>query len=184
MLELYHANHSTCSQKVRLCMAEKGLNFKSHLIDLGAKGQLDPEYMKINPNGVVPSLVHDNLVIIDSSVICEYLDEVFPENPLTPDNAYDRARMRKWMRYIEEVPTAAVRFPSFNMAFLPRFDGLDEESFIKDLISHNKLVTIFLISGIKLEGTITSSDATTLTLKGSNNIQLVYKHAVSTILPV
>ena len=61
---------------------------------------------------------------------------------------------------------------------------LDEENFIKDLISHSKLVTIFLISGIKLEGTITSSDTNTLTLKGSNNIQLVYKHAVSTILPV
>ena len=61
---------------------------------------------------------------------------------------------------------------------------LDEESFIKDLISHSKLVTIFLISGIKLEGTITSSDTNTLTLKGSNNIQLVYKNAVSTILPV
>ena len=39
--------------------------------------------------------------------------------------------MRKWMRYIEEVPTAAVRFPSFKMAFLPRFDGLNEEQFIK-----------------------------------------------------
>ena len=61
---------------------------------------------------------------------------------------------------------------------------LDEESFIKDLIDHHKLVTIFLISGIKLEGTITSSDSNTLTLKGTNNIQLVYKHAVSTILPV
>ena len=62
--------------------------------------------------------------------------------------------------------------------------GLDEESFINDLISHSKLVTIFLISGIKLEGTITSSDSNTLILKGANNIQLVYKHAVSTILPV
>ena len=61
---------------------------------------------------------------------------------------------------------------------------LDEESFINDLIDHCKLVTIFLISGIKLEGTITSSDSNTLTLKGSNNIQLVYKHAISTILPV
>ncbi len=61
---------------------------------------------------------------------------------------------------------------------------LDEESFIKDLIDHQKLVTIFLISGIKLEGTITSSDSNTLTLKGTNNIQLVYKHAISTILPV
>ena len=61
---------------------------------------------------------------------------------------------------------------------------LDEGSFIKDLIDHQKLVTIFLISGIKLEGTITSSDSNTLTLKGTNNIQLVYKHAISTILPV
>jgi len=61
---------------------------------------------------------------------------------------------------------------------------LDEESFIKDLIDNHKLVTIFLISGIKLEGTITSSDSNTLTLKGTNNIQLVYKHAISTILPV
>jgi glutathione S-transferase len=132
MLELYHANHSTCSQKVRLCMAEKGLSFTGHLINLATKEQLDPAYLKINPNGVVPSLVHDGLTIIDSSVICEYLDEVFPENSLTPDNAYDRARMRKWMRYIEEVPTTAVRFPSFNMAFLPRFDGLDEESFVEE----------------------------------------------------
>jgi len=61
---------------------------------------------------------------------------------------------------------------------------LNEESFIKDLIDQHKLVTIFLISGIKLEGTITSSDSNTLTLKGTNNIQLVYKHAISTILPV
>ena len=57
-------------------------------------------------------------------------------------------------------------------------------NFINDLIDNYKLVTIFLISGIKLEGTITSSDVNTLTLKGSNNIQLVYKHAISTILPV
>ena len=61
---------------------------------------------------------------------------------------------------------------------------LDEENFIKELIDHCQSVTIFLISGIKLEGTITSFDTNTLTLKGTNNIQLVYKHAVSTILPV
>ena len=80
MLELYHANHSTCSQKVRLCIAEKGLDFEGHLLDLGAKEQLDPEYLKLNPNGVVPTLVHDEVVITDSSVICEYLDEVFPNS--------------------------------------------------------------------------------------------------------
>ena len=62
--------------------------------------------------------------------------------------------------------------------------NFDEESFINDLISNRRLVTVFLISGIKLEGTIVSFDSDTVTLKGSNNIQLVYKHAISTILPV
>ena len=61
---------------------------------------------------------------------------------------------------------------------------INEEDFIKDLIDNHKQVTVFLISGIKLEGTISSSDTNTITLKGSNNIQLVYKHAISTILPV
>ncbi|MEC9075085.1 MAG: RNA chaperone Hfq, partial [Pseudomonadota bacterium] len=62
--------------------------------------------------------------------------------------------------------------------------NFDEESFVIDLINNRKLVTVFLISGIKLEGTIVSFDSDTVTLKGSNNIQLVYKHAISTILPV
>ena len=62
--------------------------------------------------------------------------------------------------------------------------NFDEESFVIDLINNRKLVTVFLISGIKLEGTIVFFDSDTVTLKGSNNIQLVYKHAISTILPV
>jgi glutathione S-transferase len=113
-------------------MAEKGLKFDGHLINLATKQQLDPSYLGINPNGVVPSLIHDGCIVIDSSVICEYLDEVFTKTLLTPDNPFDRARMRKWMRYIEEVPTTAVRFSSFNMAFLPRFEGLDEETFLEE----------------------------------------------------
>tara|TARA_B100001540_G_scaffold313579_1_gene336774 strand:- start:946 stop:1164 length:219 start_codon:yes stop_codon:yes gene_type:complete len=62
--------------------------------------------------------------------------------------------------------------------------SFDEENFINNLVNNSKQVTVFLISGIKLEGTISSFDTNTLTLKGSNNIQLVYKHAISTILPV
>ena len=126
MLELYNARHSTCSQKVRICMAEKSLEWTDHLLDLGKKDQIAPEYLKLNPNGVVPTLVHDGTVIIDSSVICEYIDEVFPDPPLIPADPAERARMRAWMRFMEEVPTAAVRVPSFNMVFLPRFDGLDD----------------------------------------------------------
>jgi glutathione S-transferase len=131
MLELYNARHSTCSQKVRICMAEKGLEWTDRLLDLGKKDQIAPEYLKLNPNGVVPTLVHDGAVIIDSSVICEYIDEVFPDPPLIPADPAERARMRAWMRFVEEVPTAAVRVPSFNMVFLPRFDGLDDEQFLE-----------------------------------------------------
>lgn len=130
MLTLYNAPHSTCSQKVRLCLAEKGLAFEDIRLDIGkGKQHLTPEYLKLNPNGVVPTLVHDGQTVIDSSVICEYLDEVYPETRLSPAAPVERARMRAWMRYLEEVPTAAVRVPSFNMAFLPRFEGLDRARF-------------------------------------------------------
>jgi glutathione S-transferase len=130
MLILYNAAHSTCSQKVRICLAEKNLAFEDIRLDLGkAKDHLKPEYLKINPNGVVPTLVDDGNIIVDSSVICEYLDERFPQIRLTPDDLVQRARMRAWMRFLEEVPTAAVRVPSFNMGFLPRFEGLDRKRF-------------------------------------------------------
>jgi glutathione S-transferase len=130
MLTLYNAAHSTCSQKVRICLAEKSLPFEDIKLDLGVrKDHLKPDYLKLNPNGVVPTLVNDGAVIIDSSVICEYLDERYPAVRLTPDDAVERARMRAWMRYLEEVPTAAVRVPSFNMGFLPRFAGLSRAEF-------------------------------------------------------
>ena len=87
MLKLYNAPHSTCSQKVRICLHEKGLPFEDIRLDLGkAKDQLKPEYLKLNPNGVVPTLVDDGNVIINSSVICEYLDEKYPAPKLTPDD--------------------------------------------------------------------------------------------------
>jgi glutathione S-transferase len=128
MLELYHANTSTCSQKVRLCLAEKGLDFVSRPVNLRQNENLSPAYLALNPNGVVPTLVHDGHVICDSSVICEYLDEVFREPRLGPDDPVGRAHMRKWLRFLEEVPTAAIRAPTFQMALAP-FRGVDPEKF-------------------------------------------------------
>lgn len=130
MIKLYNAAHSTCSQKVRICLAEKDLPFEDIKLDLGkAKDHLKPDYLKINPNGVVPTLVDDGQIVLNSSVICEYLDEKYPDIRLTPDDLVERARMRAWMRFLEEVPTAAVRVPSFNMGFLPRYEGMDRKTF-------------------------------------------------------
>src|SRR5665213_1827027 len=130
MHTLYNAAHSTCSQKVRICLAEKRLQFDDIKLDLGKdKDHLKPDYLKLNPNGVVPTLVDDGDVIIDSSVICQYLDEKYPAIRLVPENLVERAKMRAWMRFMEEVPTAAVRVPSFNMGFLPRYEGLSRGQF-------------------------------------------------------
>lgn len=129
-LELYHSGHSTCSQKVRICLAEKGLDWVSHELHFSSGDHLTPEYLKLNPNGVVPTLVHDGEPVIESSVIVEYLDELYPEPRLVPDAPLDRARLRSWMRYMEEVPTPAVRVPSFNKVFRPlRYENASEEDF-------------------------------------------------------
>ena len=116
-LTLYHTLFSTCSQKVRFALAKKGLPFESRIVDLSKGEHLEDWYLAINPNGVVPSLVYEGLGITDSSVICEFLDEVFPDPPLSPRTPVNRAAMRAWMRYFEEVPTAAIRAPSFNALF-------------------------------------------------------------------
>jgi glutathione S-transferase len=102
-LTLYHAPPSTCAQKVRLVLAEKGLVYQSQLIDLFAGGQHDPDYVRLNPNHVVPTLVHDGRPIIESLLICEYLEDAFPEIPLMPQDAAGRHAVRLWTQYIDRV---------------------------------------------------------------------------------
>src|ERR1700740_249732 len=83
---LYNAPQSTCSQRVRFVLNAKKLPFAEIKLDLLAGDQLKPDYLKLNPNGVVPTLDHDGAVIIDSSVIIEYLDEIAAEpESFTPD---------------------------------------------------------------------------------------------------
>jgi glutathione S-transferase len=129
MFHLYHADRSTCSQKVRLCLAELGLEYVSRRIDLVAGDQLTPEYLAINPNGVVPTLVHNGVAIAESTVICEYLCEITDDRTILPANALGRAQMRAWLRYIDEVPSMAVRVPSFNNVFLPFYRSMSQADF-------------------------------------------------------
>jgi glutathione S-transferase len=135
-LKLYNFPQSTCSQKVRLVLWEKGLDFLDRQLDSKNREHLTDWYLQLNPNGVVPTLDHDGAIIIDSSVIIEYLDEVFPETSLTPANPVERAKMRKWLRYFEEVPTPAIRVPSFNQYLSKRFDKLSQQEFERFVDSH------------------------------------------------
>lgn len=112
-LELYHGLPSTCSKKVRLVLYEKELPFKSRLMDLRKLEQHDPDYLKLNPYGVVPTLVHDGRAIVESSVIMEYLDDSFPDVPLRPADPSGRARVRLWLKFSDEVAYQAVYAPTW-----------------------------------------------------------------------
>jgi glutathione S-transferase len=102
VLVLHHAWRSSASRRVRLCLEEKGLAYESHPVDLAKLEHHSPAYLKINPNGVIPTLVHDGRPLYESGTICEYLDEVFPEPPLRPADAWGRATMRNWIRHADE----------------------------------------------------------------------------------
>ena len=101
-LELYHHGSSACAAKVRLALAEKRLPWTSHYVDILAGEQFTPEFLALNPKAVVPVLVHDGVAIVESTVICEYLDEVFAARPLYPRTALERARVRVWTKAVDE----------------------------------------------------------------------------------
>lgn len=130
MLELYHFWGSTCSKRVRICLAEKGLEWESRHTSLPRGEQLKPEYVKMNPSGVVPTLVHDGRVLIESMFIMEYLDDTFPERPLRPADTYERAQMRIWMDRCEHVLHKSVNVISFvKQGRGKRYEGLSEDEF-------------------------------------------------------
>src|ERR1700741_4140436 len=172
-IELYYAPQSTCSQKLRLTLAEKGFAFNDHRIKLFAGDQLKPEYLAHNPNGVFPTVVHDGTPIIDSSVNMEYLDEVFPSPRLSPSDPKKRAEMRAWLRFFEEVPTVAVRYPSYNAAFARHFEKLSDEEF-KSLDKSKPLRDKFLgemdkQKGFSIEKLKQAEDSVSKTVKRMEN---------------
>lgn len=101
MLTLFTHPMSPCAQKVRICLTEKNLEWNAVHIDLPNKQNLRPDYLKLNPAGVVPTLVDDETVVTESSIICEYLDDKYTQTRLTPLLAADRAEMRLWMKLVD-----------------------------------------------------------------------------------
>ncbi len=101
MMILHHGWRSSASRRVRLCLEEKGLHYEGHVVDMGKMEHHSPDYLKINPLGVIPTLIHDGRPLHESGTICEYLDEIHPDPPLRPDTPFGRAEMRNWIRHID-----------------------------------------------------------------------------------
>src|SRR5690349_11901982 len=108
-LHLYHSAISNCSMRPRIVLEEKSIPWVSHHLDL-LKGETHtPEYFGINPNGVVPTLVHEGVVIIESDDIIEYLDEKFPEPKLAGTDPQGRGAIHEWVKLATSIHVKAVK---------------------------------------------------------------------------
>jgi glutathione S-transferase len=126
-LKLYDFAESVCCQKIRLVVAEKGIAFREMPVPLDQGAQYEPAFLKLNPKGIVPVAVHGDNVITESTIINEYLEEVFDGPSLLPNDPYGRARSRYWSLQVDQgihsPHTTLVSFViALRYAFLQKLD--------------------------------------------------------------
>lgn len=140
MLTLYHWWGSTCSRKARLCLHEKGVDWESRHIDLHEFENWDDWYVKIHPKGVVPALDHDGRIVIESNVLIEYLDDVFPDPPLRPADPVERAHMRVWLDKSEHTLHKNMHLISHNRVHAHRWSAYEAAHSREELLEkvHNQ----------------------------------------------
>lgn len=120
MIQLYEAPMSTCTQKVRFVLEQKGLSWEGVSVDLHSGENFSPEHMKLNPKGVIPILVDDEDVIIESNNICQYLDEKYPQVALMPNSPKGRSDVRTLLQLIDEHLHSDVSACTYAIAFRVR----------------------------------------------------------------
>lgn len=136
MIELYHFWDSFCSFKVRLCLEEKGLAWSGRHLDLMRFENLSPAYLAVNAKGLVPTLKIDGRTIPESSIINEFLDDRYPEPALRPADAFDRARMRDWVKHEEDELFIAIRPASLNL-MMKQILGKYSEAELDRMLAHH-----------------------------------------------
>lgn len=94
MIKIYGYFRSGTSQRLRIALNLKGLNYESIVVNLAKDEQLEPEFKAINPQGLVPVLQTDDLQLFQSPAILEWLEETYPDVPLLPNDSYGRMRVR------------------------------------------------------------------------------------------
>ena len=170
MLTLYHFAQSTCSIKVRLLLAEKKLDWQDNMLVSSEHHHLTDWYLKLNPNGVVPTLMDDDLPVFESTAILEYLEDKYTDTNFRLSNSYMRSQMRAFLVFVDVWPTPAVRTPSFQFGgLLRKFTAMTDEKF-KSLVKKRPLKAEFYHSFDKNTGfsdaqIFTSFDVISRTIK-------------------
>jgi glutathione S-transferase len=186
LLELYHSINSVCAQKVRIALEEKGLAAKDHIMTLRAD-QYEPAYMKLNPNGVVPTLIHDGAPVTESSLILYYIDDAFPNPPLMPKQPLQRQRVRLYNKLIDEYVHNSCTILTFATAFRSAFLKMPPEAwraeinktplkrraeykrsviehglvseFVADALAHHRKLLSWMADSLKIFDRMTEADA-------------------------
>ncbi|QEE36115.1 glutathione S-transferase family protein [Octadecabacter sp. SW4] len=127
-ITLYNNRMSPCAQKVRIVLAEKVIPYETRDVDLPGKENLQPWYLKLNPAGVVPTLVDGDHVLRESSLICEYLDEAYSGDvSLRPDAPHLRAEIRLWMKHVDNSLHPSCGALQWPLAMRPRLLEMDRD---------------------------------------------------------
>jgi glutathione S-transferase len=146
-VHLFHFAQSNCSQRVRMALVVKGVPWVSHHVDLSRQAHLQPDYLAINPRGLVPALVHDGRVHIESNDILLYIDRTFEGPALRPEDETRASAMQTLLDLSTDFqPTIKTlsherlfrRFRTFSEADLEHLaaSGADREllSFMTDFV--------------------------------------------------
>jgi glutathione S-transferase len=134
MIELYHNKMSVCAQKVRLALAEKGVDWTSHHMSLRDKEHLSQEYLRLNPNGVVPTLVYHGRAIIESTIINEFIDDQFEGVSLRSTDFVQRAYMRYWTKQLDDSIHTATSVVTLSIAVRHQFLESHDEEALQDIL--------------------------------------------------
>lgn len=134
-LTLYHGGPASNGLKALLALYEKGVDFEPRFLDLRKFEQHDPEYLKVNPAGQVPALLHGNRILTESTVIAEYVDAVFEGPALRPADEWGRAQMRIWTKYVDEVFRPALSFLAWH-AMMPGLRAQMGEDIFEERLKH------------------------------------------------
>lgn len=128
MLELYYYENSICAERALMTLVEKHIDdWVPHHLHLFKGEHFTEEYLRLNPKGVVPTLVHDGQVIRESAIICDYIDDLKAEHPLKPQKPADVARMREWIKDSDDYIFESVGSLSFTSVFRARMLGMESE---------------------------------------------------------
>ena len=141
-IELYNFSQSTCSIKVRLLLEEKELPWVDKCLISSENHHLSEWYLKLNPNGVVPTLVDDEKAIFESTAILEYLEDKYTQYTFRPKDPFLCSQLRAWLIFVDVWPAPAVRVPSF------QYGGLREKF---KIMSHDAFETLKSKRPLKIE---------------------------------